>query len=300
MTAEATSRKAVDPAPEPKKGASSRRGIARLLGKFWVQAILVVIALFWLVPGFGLFVTSLRPIETFGSTGWWTAITNIQELTLENYRNFFDDPQLVQSIWNTLLIAIPATLIPVFIAALAGYALAWIPFPGRNALFFIIIALLVVPLQMALIPVFQMFRITGIGGIPAVVLFHTAFGLPFAIFLMRNYYSGIPPSLLEAARIDGASEWVTFYRVVLPLGAPALASLAIFQFTWTWNDLLVALIFAGDSPPLTVAIQNRLGEFGSGIGIIAPGVFIAALVPIIIFLAFQRYFEAGLLGGSAK
>ncbi len=300
MTGEATRTTAVEHTPAPTKSAALRSGAARLLNKFWVQALLVVIGLLWLVPGFGLFITSLRPIKTFGSTGWWTAFTNIQELTLDNYRSFFDDPQLVQSIWNTLLIAVPATLIPVFIAALAGYALAWIPFPGRTALFLIIIALLVVPLQMALIPVFQIFRVTGIAGIPAVVLFHTAFGLPFAIFLMRNYYAGIPPSLLEAARIDGANEWVTFYRVVLPLGFPALASLAIFQFTWTWNDLLVALVFAGDSPPLTVAIRNRLGEFGSGVGIIAPGVFIAALVPIIIFLAFQRYFEAGLLGGSAK
>jgi len=270
------------------------------LRKRVVQIVLAVIALFWLVPGIGLFVTSLRPVESFGDNGWWSAFTHPAEFTLQNYSEFLGDAQLLRSVWNTVLIAVPATIFPVFLAAMAGYALAWIPFRGRDTLFLIVVAMLVVPLQMALIPAFQIFNFLSLTGIPAVWVFHTAFGLPFAVFLMRNYYAGLPDSLMEAARIDGASEWTIFSKIVLPLGWPALASLAIFQFTWTWNDLLVALVFAGNSRPFTVEIQNRLGEFSSGIGIIAPGVFIGAILPVAIFFAFQRYFEAGLLGGSVK
>jgi len=167
-------------------------------------------------------------------------------------------------------------------------------------MFLVVVALLVVPLQMALIPVFQLYRRIGIDGVPAVVLFHVAFGLPFAIFLLRNFFAGLPRDLFEAARLDGASEWRIFVRIVLPLGAPAIAALAIFQFLWVWNDLLVALIFAGDSAPITVAIARRLGQFGSNIGVIAPGAFISMAVPLAVFFAFQRYFEEGLLGGSVK
>jgi alpha-glucoside transport system permease protein len=272
----------------------------RWLRKRVVQILLAIIALTWLVPGIGLLITSLRPVEKYGDSGWWSVFAHPSELTLQNYVDFLGDSQLVRSVWNTVLIAVPATLFPVLLAAMAGYALAWIPFRGRNTLFLIIVAMLVVPLQMALIPAFQIFNSLNLTGIPAVWVFHTAFGLPFAIFLMRNYYAGLPSSLMEAARIDGATEWRIFSRIVLPLGWPALASLAIFQFTWTWNDLLVALVFAGNSRPFTVEIQNRLGEFSSGIGIIGPGVFIGAILPIAIFFAFQRYFEAGLLGGSVK
>ncbi len=272
----------------------------RWLRKRAVQIVLAIIALTWLVPGIGLLITSLRPVESFGDSGWWTVFTKPSEFTIENYSDFLGDSQLLRSVWNTVLIAVPATIAPVLLAAMAGYALAWIPFRGRNTLFLIIVAMLVVPLQMALIPAFQIFNFLNLTGIPAVWVFHTAFGLPFAVFLMRNYYAGLPDSLMEAARIDGASEWTIFSKIVLPLGWPALASLAIFQFTWTWNDLLVALVFAGNSRPFTVEIQNRLGEFSSGIGIIAPGVFIGAILPVAIFFAFQRYFEAGLLGGSVK
>ena len=274
--------------------------VRSFFGRTIVQIVLVIVALFWLIPGIGLFITSLRPVETYGISGWWSVFTAPAELTLENYESFLGDPNLLGSLQNTLLIAIPATILPLAVAAMAGYAFAWIPFKGRDSVFLVIVGLLVVPLQMGLIPALQIFNYFGISGIPAVVLFHTAFGLPFAVFLLTSYFAGLPSSLLEAARIDGAGDWKIFRRVVLPLGAPALASLAIFQFTWTWNDLLVALVFAGNSPPITVAIRDRLGEFSSGIGIIAPGVFIASLVPLIIFFAFQRYFEAGLLGGSTK
>ena len=285
------------------EGTTGKAGGGRIQGwlrKRVVQIVLAIIALFWLVPGIGLLITSLRPVESFGESGWWSAFTHPAEFTLQNYADFLGDSQLLRSVWNTVLIAVPATIFPVLLAAMAGYALAWIPFRGRDTLFLIIVAMLVVPLQMALIPAFQIFNFLSLTGIPAVWVFHTAFGLPFAVFLMRNYYAGLPDSLMEAARIDGAGEWTIFSKIVLPLGWPALASLAIFQFTWTWNDLLVALVFAGNSRPFTVEIQNRLGEFSSGIGIIAPGVFIGAILPVAIFFAFQRYFEAGLLGGSVK
>jgi alpha-glucoside transport system permease protein len=272
----------------------------RWLSRSSVQIVLVIVALFWMMPTIGLLITSLRPAEAFARTGWWQAVTEPSQLTLENYTSLLGDSDLIDAVLSTFYIAIPSTVLPVFMAALAGYALAWIPFKGRDTLFLILVGLLVVPLQMALIPAFSVFRTFGLSGLPALWLFHTAFGLPLAIFLMRNYFAGLPGSLIEAARIDGASEWKIFLKVILPLGFPALASLTIFQFTWTWNDLLVALVFSTKQQPITLFLRDRLGEFSTGIGVISPGVFLSAIVPLIIFFAFQRYFEAGLLGGSVK
>jgi alpha-glucoside transport system permease protein len=278
--------------------------VTRRLVKFFsrgvVQFVLIVVALLWMMPTIGLLVTSLRQPELYGVSGWWQALVDPSQFTFSNYSSLLTDQSLIEAVVSTSAIAIPSTLIPVVLAAMAGYALAVMPFKGRDALFLVVIGLLVVPLQMALLPAFAIFRGLGISGLPAIWLYHTAFGLPFAIFLMRNYYAGIPLSLIEAARIDGAGEWTIFRRVILPLGFPALASLAIFQFTWTWNDLLVALVFASDQEPMTLFLRNRLGEFTSGIGIISPGVFISAILPLVIFFAFQKYFEAGLLGGSVK
>jgi alpha-glucoside transport system permease protein len=270
------------------------------LSRSSIQIVLVIIALFWLMPTMGLLITSLRPAQEFARTGWWQAITEPSQLTLANYTSLLGDADLIDAVLSTFYIAIPSTVLPVFLAALAGYALAWIPFRGRDTVFLVLVGLLVVPLQMALIPAFSVFRTFGLSGLPAIWLFHTAFGLPLAIFLMRNYFAGLPGSLIEAARIDGASEWKIFMKVILPLGFPALASLTIFQFTWTWNDLLVALVFSTKHQPITLFLRDRLGEFSSGIGVISPGVFLSAIVPLIIFFAFQRYFEAGLLGGSVK
>lgn len=297
---EALELEAVQPRGESAAAPRARTGISGFFSRSIVNIVLILIALFWLIPGIGLLITSLRPLEAYATSGWWTVFTMPAQLTIENYSNLLGDPDLVRSFWTTLVIAVPSTLLPVLLAAAAGYALAWIPFKGRDALFLLIIALLVVPLQMALIPAFALFRTVGISGIPSIWLFHTAFGLPFAIFLMRNYYAALPPSLMEAARIDGASEGAIFFRIMLPLGFPAIAALLIFQFTWTWNDLLVALVFAGQNRPITLFLRDRLGEFSTGIDVISPGVFIAAVIPLIIFFVFQRYFEAGLLGGSVK
>jgi alpha-glucoside transport system permease protein len=276
--------------------------ILRVLARVPLQIILVVIALFWLVPTIGLFIISLMDPADLASNGWWTFLTKPSELTLDNYRAIFENESITSSLWTTLWIAIGATILPIFVAALAGYAFAWLDFPGRDWLFILVIALLVVPLQMALIPIFSIYNtIPGLSdSILGIVLFHTAFGLPFAIFLLRNFFIGIPKELLEAARIDGASEIRIFLRLILPLGLPAIASLAIFQFLWAWNDLLVALTFGRETQPITVAIFSQLRQFGANIELIAPASFVSLAIPLVVFFAFQRYFVQGLLAGSVK
>ena len=202
---------------------------------------------------------------------------------------------------TTVQIAVVGTVLPIMVAALAGYAFAWLEFPGRDWLFIAVIGLLVVPLQMALIPIFTLYNKVGIfDTVTSLVLFHTAFGLPFAIFLLRNFFIGIPKDILESARIDGASEFRIFFRLILPLGLPAIASLAIFQFLWTWNDLLVALTFGRQTQPITVAIYSNMRQFGSNIDLIAPASFLSLAIPLAVFFAFQRYFVQGLLAGSVK
>jgi alpha-glucoside transport system permease protein len=274
----------------------------QLISRGSVSAFLVVVGLLWLIPAFGLLVASLRPAAASNASGWWKVFTAPAELTLRNYRTLLDRPEMVDSFWNTVFITVPATVGLVVLAALAAYAFAWMDFRGRDLLFLLVVGLLVVPLQVALIPVAQLYNVLGIfGTIPGVVLFHIAFGLPFGIFLLRNFFAGIPRDLLEAARMDGASEWTIFSRVVLPLGLPAIASLAIFQFLWVWNDLLVGLVFAGsDAAPLTVAIREQTRQFGSSIDVIASGAFLSLIVPLGVFFAFQRYFVQGVLAGSVK
>ncbi|HXF73194.1 MAG TPA: carbohydrate ABC transporter permease [Actinomycetota bacterium] len=267
-----------------------------------VSIVLAVVGVFWLIPTFGLLVSSFRTAADHAESGWWTALTAPSRLTIENYRALLDDPGMVRSVWNTVLITVPSSLLVVAVAALAAYAFAWIPFRGREPLFLVVVGLLVVPLQVALIPVSRLYAEVGLfGRIPGAVLFHLAFGLPFAIFLLRNFFIGIPQELLEAARMDGATDLQIFARVILPLGTPAIASLLIFQFLWVWNDLLVALVFTKpDTAPLTVAIREELRQFGSNITVIAPGAFLQMLVPLVVFFAFQRYFVQGLLAGAQR
>jgi alpha-glucoside transport system permease protein len=240
------------------RGESVAAKIGRLVRRLPVHLLLVFVGALWLIPTFGLFVTSLMTPSDFNSFGWWKLLSDPSIATWENYRTLWNDSDIPDALVTTLIIAVGSTILPIVIAALAGYAFAWLDFPGRDWLFVGVIALLVVPLQMALIPIFKLYNTLGLfDTVLGLILFHTAFGLPFAIFLLRNFFIGIPKDVLESARIDGASEMRIFLRLILPLGLPAIASLAIFQFLWTWNDLLVALTFARETQPLTVAIFSN-------------------------------------------
>ena len=275
--------------------------IVRSVGKLPLQIFLAVVALLWLVPTIGLFLTSIQPSSEIATSGWWKLFSHPSQATFSHYSDLFHNAGLTAALKTTAYIAVGNTLLVVIVAALAGYAFAWLEFPGRDWLFIGVVALLVVPLQMALIPMFKLYDTLGIGGTTlSVILFHAAFGLPFAIFLLRNFFIGIPKDILESARIDGASEIWIFLRLILPLGLPAIASLAIFQFLWSWNDLLVALTMARNTQPLTVAIFSNLRQFGSNIELIAPAAFFSLAIPLAVFLAFQRYFVQGLLAGSVK
>lgn len=280
---------------------STAARIVRLFGRTPVYIVVVVLGLLWLVPTFGLLLTSLIVPEQVGSAGWWEVLSTPSLATLENYGDILENEAITSAIWTTLWISLGATALPIVVAALAAYAFAWLEFPGRDWLFLIVVALLVVPIQMALIPIFSLYNDLGLfDTIIGLILFHTAFGLPFAIFLLRNFFIGIPKDLIEAARIDGASELRIFARLILPLGLPAIASLAIFQFLWVWNDLLVALTFGQETQPITVAIFSQLRAFGANIELIAPAAFLSLAIPLIVFFAFQRYFVQGLLAGSVK
>jgi alpha-glucoside transport system permease protein len=287
-------------APLPRR--SWARRLADAVAHGPLNVLLLFVALLWLLPTFGLLVASLRPEAANAQDGWWNAFSHLHQLTFSGYRGILDNPTIVHAFWNTVLITVPATVITVVVAALAAYAFAWIDFRGRELAFVCVVALLVVPLQVALIPVAKLYGSIGIfGDISAVVLFHVAFGLPFAIFLLRNFFAGIPRELLEAARIDGAGEFKVFRTVILPIGLPAIASLTIFQFLWVWNDLLVGLVFADTShAPLTVAIRSQMRQFSTNIDVIAPAAFLSMIVPLVVFFAFQRYFVQGLLAGSER
>ncbi|MGA4898832.1 carbohydrate ABC transporter permease [Streptomyces griseoincarnatus] len=267
-----------------------------------VRVFLIVVGLFWLVPTIGLLLASLRSPEDMAVNGWWTVFTEPSELTFGAYRTLLENDDITASLLNTVYITVPATVLVVVIGALAGYAFAWMDFPGRDWWFLAVVGLLVVPVQVALIPIAELFGKLGLfGSLTGVVVFHVGFGLPFAVFLLRNFFAEIPKELLEAARLDGAGELRLFVRVVMPLAGPAVAALGIFQFLWVWNDMLVALIFTDSgSQPITVALQTQVRQFGNNIDVLAPGAFISTVVPLVVFFAFQRQFVSGVMAGAVK
>ncbi|GAA2576718.1 MULTISPECIES: carbohydrate ABC transporter permease [Streptomyces] len=267
-----------------------------------VRVFLIVVGLFWLVPTIGLLLSSLRSPEDIAASGWWKVFTEPSQITFDSYAKLLENEDITGSLLNTVWITVPATLLVVIIGSLAGYAFAWMEFPGRDWWFLGVVGLLVVPVQVALIPIAELFGNIGIfGSVLGVVFFHVGFGLPFAVFLLRNFFAEIPRELLEAARLDGAGELRLFFRVVMPLGAPAIAALGIFQFLWVWNDLLVALIFSDSgSQPITVALQTQVRQFGNNIDVLAPGAFISMVVPLAVFFAFQRQFVSGVMAGAVK
>ncbi|MFI9027328.1 carbohydrate ABC transporter permease [Streptomyces sp. NPDC053560] len=267
-----------------------------------LRVFLLLAGLFWLMPTVGLLISSLRDPADVAESGWWEVFVKPAQLTLSGYGNLLGNAKIMDSLLTTALITVPATVLVVVIGSLAGYAFAWLDFPGRDVWFMVVVGLLVVPVQVALIPVAKLFGAVGLFETTAgVVLFHTAFGLPFAVFLLRNFFAEIPRELLEAARLDGAGELRLLTRVVLPLGGPAIASLGIFQFLWVWNDLLIALIFADSgNPPITVALQQEVRQFGNNIDVLAPGAFISMIIPLVVFFAFQRQFVSGVMAGAVK
>ncbi len=269
----------------------------------------VIIAVIWTIPTFGLLVSSVRPAAEIRTSGWWNIFVN-PSFSLENYGDVLfasgaSSANLSSYFINSLVVSIPATLFPIALATMAAYAFAWIKFKGSGSLFVLIFALQIVPLQMALIPLLQIFSGTlGISGsFQAVWLAHTIFGLPLAIFLLHNFISEIPKEVVEAARVDGANHTQTFFKVIIPLALPAIASIGIFQFLWVWNDLLVALVFSGgtvDVAPLTQRLAELVGNFGRNAERLPAAAFISLVIPLIVFFSLQRYFVRGLLAGSTK
>ena len=275
--------------------------ILRFIGKAPVHLVLALLGIFWLVPTTGLFITSLLSPSDAAKGGWWNFFAKPSSWTFDNYKNMFDNEGITHALFVTAQVTIGATILPILVASAAAYALAWIEFPGRDWLFLGVVGLLLVPVQMALIPIFRLYNTLNLfDTIPGLILFHSAFALPFATFLLRNFFAGIPRDLMEAARIDGASEMRLFFKVVLPLGLPAIASLAIIQVLFVWNDLLIGLVLAQDNAPIAPAIASQLRQFGSNLDLLAPAAFFSAVIPLTIFAAFQRYFVEGLLAGSVK
>lgn len=305
--------------PAEPRGVPMPRRVATLrpsLGRLPLHLVLVAIILVWSIPTLALFISSFRDPTEIASNGWWNAITNPFDLTFSNYETVMDQRGMGRAFVNSLIIAVPSTVLVLLVASMAAYAFAWMSFPARNSLFLIMVGLLVVPLQMTLIPVLRLYthlevdteipilggRIFGVGSYPGIWLAHTAFGLPFAIFLLRNFFASIPRELMESAYLDGASDVRVFFRIILPLSVPALAALAIFQFLWVWNDLLVALTLLSnpDLAPMTLNITNLVSSFGSSYQLLTAAAFLSMVVPLIIFFALQRYFVQGILAGAVK
>jgi alpha-glucoside transport system permease protein len=264
-----------------------------------------VIVVLWTIPTLGLLINSFREPGDIRRTGWWTVLTNPFDTawTLGNYERVLDGG-FENAFLNTLAVSIPATIIPITIAAFAAYAFAWMDFPGRNVLFITVVGLMVVPLQMALIPILRIYTDFDLNGTyPAVWLAHAGFGLPLAVYLLRNYMGSLPSSMIESARIDGADHFAIFTRLVVPLSVPVLASFAIFQFLWTWNDYLVALVFLGIEPKnrvLTVELADLAGRGEGALNLLPAAAFVTMILPLVVFFSLQRYFVRGLTAGSVK
>ncbi len=298
------------------RGREATSAVRRAFSSPIASAVVIVISVLWTIPTLGLFINSFRSKEDAATTGWWQFFVH-PSFSLAGYQQVLTGSGgLVLPLVNSLAITIPATIIPIFVASMAAYSLAWLRFRGSDAIFFLIFALQIIPLQMALVPLQQYYvrglQIGGVTVLPSpgvngtlaqIWLTHTMFSLPLAIFLLHNFIAQIPVSLVEAARVDGATALRIFRSIVLPLSMPAIASFGIFQFLWVWNDLLVAKTFGSTDPsqqPVTARMQSLTGSYGAHLELLAPAGFITIVIPLIVFLALQRYFASGLLAGSVK
>jgi alpha-glucoside transport system permease protein len=281
-----------------------------------VHLTLVVVAVLWSIPTIALLVSSFREPSAIAVSGWWNALTQLSAFTTDNYQAVLAQRGMARAFLNSLIITAPSTALTILVAAVAAYAFAWMPFRGSQYLFLSIVALMVVPIQMTLVPLLRLYsalpidvpmpllggRLFGTSSFLGVWLAHCAFGLPFAVFLLRNAFASIPRDLLESASLDGASDLQIFRRIILPLSAPSLAALAIFQFLWVWNDLLVSFVFLSDPnlAPMTLRITNLVSSFGSQYQLLTAAAFVSMVLPLIIFFGLQRYFVQGILAGSVK
>jgi alpha-glucoside transport system permease protein len=305
MTTTPTTPAAATPTTKTRKRATSFDPNPAKAG--WLtKLVLLLIVFLWVVPTIGTFITSWRPLDDAESSGWWTVFTNpseIADFTTENYTEAIQGSDMGNAFFNSIAITLPATFIPILIAAFAAYAFTFMEFPGRDVLFLAIVSLLVVPNFVAFVPMLKIYGEFDLNGTFASVwLAHIGFGMSLAIYILRNYMATLPKTVIESAKIDGASHFQTFFRLVLPMSMPALAAFAIFQFLWVWNDLMVALIFIGpgENEPLTVGLTSLVGAFGQGWNLVMAGGFFTMLVPLIVFLSLQRYFVRGLTAGAVK
>jgi alpha-glucoside transport system permease protein len=294
----------IEPRQKPKKVRRRRDGTEK--ASWFVRIAVLIIVLMWTLPTLGLFVNSFRPSVESSSTGWWTSLLDpfSTEWTFDNYVNVLTSGGMFDALINSLIVAIPATVIPITLAAFAAFGFAWLRFRGRGLLFGVLVGLLVVPLQLSLVPLLQIYQGTGLtGSFVGIWLAHTGFGLPLAVFLLYGFISQLPQDLFESAYIDGASPYTAFTKLVLPLSVPALAAFAIFQFLWVWNDFLVALVFLGTSSDvavLPIELASIVGSRGEAYHLLTAAAFVSMVIPLIMFLALQRYFVRGLLTGSVK
>ena len=308
MTDTATTAAAATPtAKERKKQAAGGHGEGNPAKAGWAtKLVLTILCLVWFVPIFGTFVTSFRSLDDANSTGWWTVFAHPStwtDLTLDNYQRAIEGANMGNAFINSLAITLPATFIPILVAAFAAYAFTFMEFPGRDFLFLAIVAMLVVPNYVAFVPMLKIYGNLGLNGtFAAAWLAHIAFGMSLAIYILRNYMATLPRTVIESAKIDGASHFQTFFKLILPMSVPALASFAIFQFLWVWNDLLVALMFIGpgENEPVTIGLTHLKQQLGQGWELTTAGAFITMLLPIAVFLGLQRFFIRGLTAGAVK
>jgi alpha-glucoside transport system permease protein len=306
MTDTATTQAAATPTPKIRRAATHFDANPARAGWF-TKSVLIVLCLLWLIPLIGTLITSFRTTDAAANTGWWSVIVHpstLSSLTLQNYKTALGgSTDMGQAFVNSLAITLPATFIPILIASFAAYAFTFTEFKGREFLFLAIVSMLVVPNYVAFIPILKIYKVLGLNGsFPAAWLAHIGFGMSLAIYILRNYMATLPKSVIESAKIDGATHYQTFYRLVLPMSVPALASFAIFQFLWVWNDLLVALVFIGpgNNQPVTVALTQLKGQLGQGWELTTAGGFVTLILPVIVFLALQRFFIRGLTAGAVK